>query len=154
MERKTENSKLIEASAEAIYNAFTDPKSLEVWMSPAGMTGKVHDFNLEVDGGYEMSLFYPESEKEFKGKTSEKEDRYKSRYIELVPNKKIVQAINFDSEDPAFAGEMIMEVNFEPIGIRTKVTFLFRDIPAGIKTSDNELGTISTLEKLARFVEG
>ena len=61
--------------------------------------------------------------------------------------------ITFDSTDPAFSGEMIMEVTFEAKDQGTKVTILFRNIPPGIRPEDNEAGTQSTLEKLARYVE-
>lgn len=101
-----------------------------------------------------MSLFYPQSEKEAKGKSAEKEDRYTAHFLELMPFKKIVQAINFDSSDPAFAGEMIMEVLFEPKETGTIVTIIFRNIPPGIRLEDNEAGTQLSLEKLERYVKG
>ena len=100
-----------------------------------------------------MSLFYPESEKESPGKTSGREDRFTSRFVELKPPKKIVQAVIFDSDDPAFAGEMIMEVTFKVVDTGTKVTVVFKNIPPGIRPEDNEAGTRSALEKLARYVE-
>jgi len=153
MGQTTQNSKIIRAAPETIYHAFTQPKALEEWLAPDDMTGKVHDFDFKVGGGYQMSLFYPDAEKELKGKTSGKEDRYTARFVELIPNKKIVQAVNFESADPNFSGEMIMEVIFESRDNVTKVTFLFKDIPKGIKPEDNEEGTISTLEKLAHYVE-
>ena len=46
-----------------------------------------------------------------------------------------------------------MEVTFEPTKNGTKVTFLFKNIPVGISPKENEAGTISSLEKLARYVE-
>ena len=149
----TQNSKEIKATQEALYQAFTNPAALEIWLAPGAMTGKVHSFDLRVGGGYQMSLFYPPSEKESRGKTSEKEDRFTARFVELTPYKRIVQAITFDSSDPAFAGEMIMEVTFEAKDSGTRVTILFRNIPSGIPPGDNEAGTQSTLEKLARYVE-
>jgi uncharacterized protein YndB with AHSA1/START domain len=149
----TKNSKVIKASKETLYRAFTDPRALAAWMAPGEMTGKVHSFDLKVGGGYEMSLFYPPSEKESSGKTSGKEDRYTARFVELTPPEKIVQAITFDSENPAFLGEMIMEVEFEATDNGTKVTIVFRNIPSGIRPEDNEEGTQLTLEKLARYVE-
>jgi uncharacterized protein YndB with AHSA1/START domain len=100
-----------------------------------------------------MSLFYPETEKEMRGKTSGKEDRFTAKFIELTPPNKIIEAINFDTGDPNFSGEMIMEVTLEPADNGTKVTFLFKNLPAGIKPEDNEAGTISSLEKLAQYVE-
>ena len=149
----TRNRKVIKASPEKLYRAFTDPEALAVWMAPGEMTAKVHHFDLKVGGGYEMSLFYPASEKESRGKTSEKEDRYTARFLELSPPKRIVQAIAFDSENPAFAGEMIMEVTFGIIDSGTRVSIIFRNIPSGIRPEDNKTGTRLTLQKLARYVE-
>ena len=92
-------------------------------------------------------------EKTFRGKTSEREDRYTARFVELTPPSRIVEAITFDAADPAFQGEMIMEVTFEAEEGGTTVSIFFKDIPPGIRPEDNEAGTRSTLEKLARYVE-
>jgi uncharacterized protein YndB with AHSA1/START domain len=100
MEQTSKNSLEIKASPEEIYKALTNPAALEVWQAPGEMTAKIYNFDLRVGGGYEMSLFYPAHENKMSGKTSEKEDRFSSRFIELIPNKKIVQAINFDSPNP------------------------------------------------------
>ena len=62
--RKTRTSRVIKASREALYQAFTDPEALAAWMAPEGMTGKVHEFDGRVGGGYSMSLFYPSYEQE------------------------------------------------------------------------------------------
>lgn len=109
----TRTSRIIKAPREALYRAFTDPRALAVWLSPGEMTGKVHKFDARVGGGYRVSLFYPSSEPVHRGKTSEREDRFTARFVELVPPTRIVQAISFDSADPAFAAEMTMIVTFE-----------------------------------------
>jgi uncharacterized protein YndB with AHSA1/START domain len=149
----TRNTQFIKASPEKVYAAFTDPGALAVWMAPGEMTGKVHHFDLRAGGGYSMSLFYPASDNTSQGKTAGKEDRYTARFVELTPPKKIVQAINFDSDNPAFAGEMIMDVTLEKVAGGTNVICEFRNIPSGIRPEDNEKGTRLTLEKLARYVE-
>lgn len=117
------------------------------------MTGKIHNFVLKEGGGYQMSLYYPSSDTESPGKTAAKEDRFTSRFIELKPNRKILQAIVFDSKDPAFVGDMLMEVTFEKVNEGTKVTILFTNIPPGIRPEDNEVGTELSLKKLASYVE-
>ncbi len=149
----TRNEKFIKATPEALYRAFTDPAALAVWLAPGDMTGEVHSFDYRVGGGYQMSLYYPSSEKPFHGKTREREDRYTARFVELTPPRKIVEAITFDAVDPAFSGEMIMEVTFEAEDGGTTVSIFFKDIPSGIRPQDNEAGTQSSLEKLARYVE-
>ena len=100
-----------------------------------------------------MSLFYPSSEQVYRGKTSEREDRFTARFVELTPPARIVQAITFDSVDPAFSGEMTMVVTFEDRDGGTEVTILFEHVPPGIRPEDNDVGTRSSLEKLARYIE-
>jgi uncharacterized protein YndB with AHSA1/START domain len=135
----TRTSRLINAPREAIYRAFTDPAALVVWQAPGEMTGKVHEFDLRVGGGYRMSLFYPATEEGMRGKTAAREDRYTARFVELAP-RRIAQAIAFETADPAVAGG-------------TEVTIAFENIPAGVRPEDNDAGTRSSLEKLARYVE-
>ncbi len=153
MEQETQNSRVIKATPKKIYEALTNPKAIEIWQVPGDMVGKVYSFDLQQGGGYNMSVFYLETEKKMKGKTSEKEDKFTATFVELTPPEKIVEAINFDSPDPDFTEQMIMEVTIEPVDNGTKVTFLFRNIPKGIKPEDNEAGTLSSLEKLAQYVE-
>jgi uncharacterized protein YndB with AHSA1/START domain len=117
------------------------------------MTGEVHRFDLRAGGGYQMSLYYPSSDTTSQGKTADKEDRYTARFVELAPPRRIVEAITFDSDDPAFSGEMVMEVTLEAGDGGTTVTIEFKNIPPGIRPEDNETGTRSALEKLARYVE-
>lgn len=149
----TRTSRVIRASPETLYRAFTDPASLAVWLPPGDMTGRVHEFDPRLGGGYRMSLYYPSSEKEQRGKTSEREDRFKARFLELTPRSRIVQAVSFDSVDPAFSGVMTMVITLREKDGATEVTIWFENIPPGIRPEDNEAGCRSSLEKLARYVE-
>jgi uncharacterized protein YndB with AHSA1/START domain len=109
----TRTSKVIKAPRELLYRAFTDPVALTAWLAPEGMTGKVHEFDGRVGGGYRMSLFYDAFEQVYRGKTSEREDRFTARFVEPTPPIRIVEAIIFGSTDSAFSGEMTMAVTFE-----------------------------------------
>jgi uncharacterized protein YndB with AHSA1/START domain len=149
----TRNTKFIKAAPETVYHAFIDPAALVVWLTPGDMTAKVHDFDGSVGGGYQMSLYYPSSDTTSQGKSADKEDRYTARFAELRPPRTIVEAIMFDSSDPAFAGEMIMDVTLEAAVGGTTVIIVFKNIPAGIRPEDNEMGTQLSLEKLARYIE-
>lgn len=154
MNRKTKNHKLISASKEAIYNAFTQPKALETWLVPGDMKGKIHHFDLKVGGGYEMSLYYPEADGASQGKTGQKEDRYTAEFKVLQPFDKIIQTIVFKTSDEKFNGEMTMSVFLKNAASATEVTIEFENIPIGIALKDNEEGTGSSLEKLSKLVEG
>jgi uncharacterized protein YndB with AHSA1/START domain len=149
----TPTSRLIHAPRETLYRAFTDPAALAAWQVPGDMTAKVHAFDLRVGGGYTMSLFYPASDQPNRGKTAGREDRFTACFLELTPPTRIVQAITFDSPNPAFAGEMIMTITLADRAGATDVTIAFDHLPPGIRPEDNDSGTRSSLEKLARYVE-
>lgn len=149
----TRTSRTIKAEPDALYHAFVDPEALIQWLPPGEMTGEIHHFDARIGGGYRMSLFYPSSDRAHRGKTSEHEDSVTVRFVELVPGVKIVEAVTFDSLDPAFSGEMRMEVTFEPIEGGTDVTIVCSNIPAGIVPEDNDRGAAESLQKLANYIE-
>jgi uncharacterized protein YndB with AHSA1/START domain len=149
----TRTSRVITARPEELYGAFMDPDALIAWLPPAEMTGELHEFDARVGGGYRMSLFHPPHERIFRGKTSEREDRLSVRSVELVPPRRIVEAVNFDTTDPAFLGEMTIVVTFEEVSGGTEVTFLCENLPPGLRPEDNEAGTQLSLEQLARRFE-
>lgn len=149
----TRTARVINASPETLYRAFVDPAALEVWLAPEGMTGKVHEFDARIGGGYRMSLFYNSSEQANRGKTAPNEDQFTARFVELTPGKRIVQTITFDTVDIAYAGQMFMVVTFESTDGGTEVTIWFENIPPGIRPEDNDAGTRSSLAKLAHYVE-
>jgi uncharacterized protein YndB with AHSA1/START domain len=151
--KTTRNSRVIRASPEALYGAFVDPAALIGWLPPGSMTGRIRSFDARVGGGYQMSLFYPEDEREFRGKTAEREDAVEVRFVELTPPARIVEVIRFVSDDPQFHGAMTMTATFEPRGDGTEVTLLFEDLPPGVRPADNEEGARLSLEQLAARFE-
>ncbi|RAV98041.1 SRPBCC domain-containing protein [Pseudochryseolinea flava] len=150
---ETTNSKFINAPPHQVFQALADPKSIEVWQVPGDMTGKIHHFDFKPGGKYEMSLFYPDADNT-QGKSGDKEDKFAAEFVEIIPDKKIVEKIHFDSGDPNLQDAMIMQIDLAPESKGTNVTISFKNIPQGVKPEDNEEGTISSLEKLAQIVEG
>ena len=65
-----------------------------------------------------MALTYDEPDHSAPGKTSEHADIVHGRFLELIPGERIVQLVEFESEDPAFAGEMtrIVRLACHPAG--------------------------------------
>jgi uncharacterized protein YndB with AHSA1/START domain len=149
----TRASRIIKARPQELYEAFVDPAALVAWLPPAEMTGEIHEFDARVGGGYRMSLFYPANERSFRGKTSAREDMVKVRFVELAPPRRIVEAVNFDTTDPAFFGEMTIVVTFEEVSGGTEVTILCKNLPPGLRAEDNEAGSRLSLEQLARRFE-
>jgi uncharacterized protein YndB with AHSA1/START domain len=40
------------APPERVYRAFLDPDAMAKWLPPHGFTGKVHEMDARVGGGY------------------------------------------------------------------------------------------------------
>lgn len=99
-----------------------------------------------------MAFYYPDEEGG-RGKTTPDSDRFEGRFIELLPDEKIVETVEFESDDPAFAGTMTITTTFAPVTGGTKVTFLAENAPAGISAAEHKAGMDSTLKNLANFIE-
>ncbi len=153
MDASTSVSRIVKAPRKAVYQAFVDPNALAKWLAPETMAGKVHHFDPRVGGEFLMSSTYQDPANSPGGKTTQDTDTFRGRFVELVPDQKIVWAINFESPDPGFAGEMRMVMTFTDAGDGTEVTILCENIPPGIKPQDNEEGTRQSLAKLARLLE-
>ena len=152
-ERSTRVSRIIKAPRRTIYQAFLDPQALVSWLPPGGMKGDVHEFDAREGGGYRMSLTYVNSAHSPRGKTSEHTDVVRARFLELIPDERIVQLIEFESKDPAFAGPMTIKWTLADVPGGTEVTVLCEGVPEGIRPNDHEAGIRSTLENLAAFTE-
>jgi uncharacterized protein YndB with AHSA1/START domain len=144
-------TRLIAAFPDAVYQAFVDPALLVQWQAPDGMTAKLHHFDPQPGGSYEMSLFYDNPTAS--GKSGANEDRYTAHFIELVQPRHIVESIVFASDDPSFAEPMILTVDLILDGIGTRITMTFENLPETVSSADNALGTQQSLAKLARLVE-
>jgi uncharacterized protein YndB with AHSA1/START domain len=87
------------------------------------------------------------------GKTTKDTDTFQGRFVELVADEKIVEAIEFESRESGFAGAMKMTTRLADAADGTDVTILCEDLPAGIRPQDNETGTRQSLHKLAALLE-
>jgi uncharacterized protein YndB with AHSA1/START domain len=130
-----------------------DPAALVDWLPPGEMTGKMHELDGRLGGGYRMSLFYPPNERSLRGKTSDREDMFNVRFVDLAPARRIVEVVTFVTADPALSGEMTIVVTFEEVPGGTDVTFLCENLRPGVRAEDNEAGSRLSLEQLARRFE-
>jgi uncharacterized protein YndB with AHSA1/START domain len=150
---RTKVSRIIKAPRKAVYKACLDPGALAKWRVPDNMTAQVHAFEAREGGTYRMSLTYRDPRQSPGGKTSEDTDTFQGRFVELVPDEKIVEAIEFESRDSGFAGEMKMTTRLSDTKDGTEVTILCKGLPSGIRPEDNETGTRQSLHKLAALLE-
>lgn len=147
-------ARTIKAPADILYRAFVDPDALAKWLPPEGMSGRMERFEPRVGGGYRMVLTYSEPDAANPGKSTEDSDVVEGRFVELVPNERVVQEVVFEAEDPAFSGVMTMTWALSPAPEGTRVTFVCENVPRGIRAEDHDAGMRSSLGNLAAFAEG
>jgi uncharacterized protein YndB with AHSA1/START domain len=80
-------------------------------------------------------------------------DVVEARFVDVVPGRRIVQAVEFVSDDPRFAGTMTMTRAVSPAAGGTRVDIRADDVPDGIAAEDHAAGMASSLAKLAAHVE-
>ena len=141
----------IKAPRSDIYRAFLDAKAVATWMVPTGMSSHVHAFEPRVGGRFRISLTYDAPTQA--GKTSPQTDTFHGRFVELVPDQRVVELIEFETDNPAMKGEMTVTFELADADEGTELTAVHANVPAGISPADNELGWSISLRKLATLVE-
>lgn len=152
-ERDTSVSRIIKAPRKTIYRAFVDPEAVVAWLPPKGMKGHVYAFDAREGGAYRLSLTYEGPQHAVPGKSSEHVDIVRGRFVKLIPDERIVQRVEFESEDPAFAGAMTIDWSLADVPGGTEVAIRCENVPEGIRPEDHEIGMRSSLENLAAFTE-
>lgn len=87
------------------------------------------------------------------GKASTDSDIVEARFVELGPDVRVVQAVDFVSDDPAFAGTMTMTWLITSVELGTRVDITAEDVPEGISVEDHAAGLASSLSNLAAYLE-
>jgi uncharacterized protein YndB with AHSA1/START domain len=145
-------TRVVAAPPGRVWAALVDPEALLAWLPPAGMTGRFERFDARPGGSYRMVLTYADASGA-PGKATADSDIVEARFVGIVPGERVVQAVDFVSDDPAFAGTMTMTWRVTAVEAGTRVDIVAQDVPDGISAEDHAAGLASSLMKLAAYVE-
>ena len=152
MGRTDTGSRIIAATPDRVYAALIDPDALTQWLPPGGMVGRFEHFDARTGGSYRLVLTYTDASSG-SGKATADSDIVEARFVDLVPGVRVIQAVDFVSDDPANAGTMTMTWELTPVGHGTRVEIRAEDVPAGISAADHAEGLGSSLANLAAYLE-
>lgn len=152
MPRTDRASRVIAAPPETVYRALVDRESLEAWLPPEGMRGRIERWDPRPGGGFRMVLTYLDPAGA-PGKSSDATDVVDVGFADLAAPRRVVQRAAFEAEDPAYAGTMTMTWLLDPADGGTEVTVTAVDVPPGIDQAVHETGIASSLANLAAHVE-
>src|SRR5437588_227357 len=100
---------------------------------------------------FRISLSYETSTEP--GKTTAHTDTYRGRFVELVPNERVVEVDEFETTDPSLRGEMKVTITLVDADGGTDVLGMHEGLPPGVSIADNQTGWESALARLAELVE-
>lgn len=134
--------RVLKAPPQRVYKAFLDPDAMTKWLPPHGFTGKVHQMDARVGGGYKMS---------FTNFTTGNSHSFNATYLELTPHERIRHTDKFD--DPNLPGEMHVTITLRQVVCGTELSIVQEGIPAAIPVEFCYLGWQESLALLAHVVE-
>ena len=152
MPRTDRASRVMAAPLARIWAAFVDPEALLAWLPPGEMTGRFERFDARPGGSYRMVLTHPDASGA-PGKATADSDIVEARFVDIVPGERVIQAVDFVSDDPAYAGTMTMTWEVTAVDAGTRVDIVAEDVPDGISADDHAAGLASSLSNLAAYVE-
>ena len=134
--------RVLKSKPDRVYRAFSDADAMVKWLPPHGFVGQVHENDARVGGVYRMS---------FVNFASGNAHSWAGRYVELVPDRRVVTAATFD--DPNLTGEMRTTVEIVPVFCGVELTVTQEGIPDAIPPQACYLGWQESLQLLALLVE-
>lgn len=134
--------RVLKATPEKIYRAFTEANALASWLPPYGFLCVVHNMDVKIGGSFKMSFinFSTGNGHSFGGK-----------YLELKPNEFIKYTDTFD--DPNLPGEMTTSIWLKKVSCGTELKAVQENIPSVIPAEMCYLGWQESLDKLQKLVE-
>lgn len=134
--------RVFKAPPSRVFRAFTDPNALVRWSPPYGFLATIEDFDFRVGGGYKMS---------FINFGTQADHSFSVKYLEIVPDKRLVYIDAF--ADPKLAGDMEGIVELTPVLCGTELRITQKGMPEGIPLEFCYLGWQESLDQLTRLVE-
>src|ERR1700712_3776133 len=123
----------IDAPRSEVYRALVDAEAIGRWKVPDGMSSVVHEHDGREGGRFRISLTY---DGEGVGKTQGRTDTYHGYYVTLVPDERVVEVDEFESDDPALSAPMTVTITLADEDGGTRLVAVHEGIPDGVPAED------------------
>ena len=136
---------LIRAPRPTVYRTVSDVQALAACLQPQGTVARLLGFDPGTKS-LRMEIAH--------GPGPADTRRFHLAMLEQQKDQLVVYGAAFETDDPLLAGEMKLHFILADAPGGTRITVRHEGIPARIDVRDNERGTASSLENLARLIEG
>jgi uncharacterized protein YndB with AHSA1/START domain len=145
--------RIIDASPERIFDAFTDPDQLQRWWWPKGFTCPAAEVDLRVGGTYRLAMKWPGSmpiEEQFSHHMG-------GEYYEIERPHRLVMSARAVNDEKGELFATLLEVTLEARAGGTALTIrqsYFEPLPPAAAMGGAEQGWSEQLDKLQRLLAG
>ena len=134
--------RILLASPERVFRAFTDPVAYANWLPPYGFLCTVQQMDFQVGGMFRMT---------FINFSTGNSHSFGGEYLEIKSNELIKYSDRFD--DPNLPGEITTTVLLNKVSCGTELIIEQEGIPDAIPAEMCYLGWQESLDKLKKLVE-
>lgn len=134
--------RVVKASPEKVFRAFTQANAMATWLPPYGFTCTVHEMTAKKGGTFRMS---------FENFSTGNSHSFGGTYVDFKPNELLKYTDKFD--DPNLPGEITTTVSLRKTIAGTELKITQEGIPEAIPAEMCYLGWQDSLDKLIRLVE-
>ena len=134
--------RVIKATPEKLFRAFSDPIAHASWLPPYGYLCTVQEMNFKQGGNFKMT---------FINFSTGHSHSFGGEYLEIKENEFLKYCDRFD--DPNLPGQMTTTVQLKKVSCGTELKVIQEGIPVMIPVEMCYLGWQESLEKLAKLVE-
>ena len=137
MEKETvlEMTRTLAARPERVFKAWTDPRIMEQWFGPHGMTSAVKEMDVQPGGTFHAVI------------SGENDHAVRGVYRVIDPPHRLVFSWVWQQGDLKDR-ETEVELTFVPEGDGTLMTLIHRDLPSADSVVSHNGGWGSAIEKL------
>jgi len=143
-EREVTITRVFDAPARLLFEAYSKPEHIKQWFGPVGWPVTLCEMDFRVGGKFRFAMTGP---------SGKQNTPFGGTYREIIPNRKIVYDNGFETDG---AGRMLVTVSFDEQGGQTTLTLhtVFESIAMyrSHMSRGFEQGTNSGLDQLGALV--
>lgn len=133
--------RVIAASPEKVYRAFTEADAFAQWIPPKGFVCAVYELDAKVGGKHRAS---------FRNFTTGHVHSFGGTYLECSPGQRLRYTDVLD--DPNLPGEIVVTVSLKAVVVGTEIDITQENVPDMIPPEACYLGWQQSLNNLAELV--
>jgi uncharacterized protein YndB with AHSA1/START domain len=135
-------TRIFDAPRALVFHVWRQPEHVRHWLAPGEYHCASLDWDFRPGGAWRACI-----------RSAENEHWMGGRFVEIVPDERIVMAFAWESADPAIARENRITITFASIGERTEQRFHQAPFDTVERRDSHLKGWTSVVERTGGYVE-